>query len=38
MKPLSKFFRRDKMNVPSQKYVFSSNEVQEIKNEIYKNL
>lgn len=38
MKPLSKFFRRDEMNIPSQKYVFSSNEVQGIKSEIYKNL
>lgn len=38
MKPLSKFFRRDEMNIPLQKYVFNSNEVQGIKSKIYKNL
>ena len=38
MKPLTKFFRRDEMNAPVKKYVFTNNEINVLKDRIYREL
>lgn len=38
MRPLSKFFRKDEMTVPLQKYVFSNKEIKELQTKIINEL
>ena len=37
-RPLTKFFRRDEMNAPVKKYVFTNNEINVLKDRIYREL